>query len=491
MSRVIHWHERTVSALPAHRLGRGGGAPAAGSARCRSGCSAWEQPLTREMLADRVRSISYIAAMPAAERERHASEVVALVAAPSRAVPAAVPVPRAVVPARPDRPAGGRPRLVGGAAPRAARGARPAIRGRCSCARSWPSRRRSPGSPSAGAPFLDRFPTPAALAAVPAAEAVAGGRGSATTGAPSPCTAPRPRRGRDARRPAAGDLDALLALPGHRARTPPAPCWPSPSKPTTACRHQHRPRARPLGGSPARRQARCRPPRTRRCRPAGRGRGTRRCSTSAPRCAPVERHGATLSRRRTLRVGSSRSPRPDPAKRSAGVSRRAVPLRGQRPPGPRAPGRGAPTGTSRPRAGGGDGLARRPASRRSRRGHAPRRRVGHPRRRNVPARRRVILRGCGAWMPRSATTATTTSPAITRMWREVGWIEHDSERQAEALGRFLQHGTARVGVVAGDAECLVHRTPGTSGTTAWTCRSAPSPRSPPAPSPGTSGSLHG
>ena len=52
-------------------------------------------------------------------------------------------------------------------------------------------------------------------------------------------------------------------------------------------------------------------------------------------------------------------------------------------------------------------------------------------------------------------------PSVTRMWREVGWIEHDSERHAEALGRLLQYGAARVGVVAGDAECLVHRTPGT------------------------------
>lgn len=51
--------------------------------------------------------------------------------------------------------------------------------------------------------------------------------------------------------------------------------------------------------------------------------------------------------------------------------------------------------------------------------------------------------------------------SITRMWVEVGWIEHDSERQAEALGHLLQYGRAIVGVVDGDAECLVHRTPGT------------------------------
>lgn len=47
------------------------------------------------------------------------------------------------------------------------------------------------------------------------------------------------------------------------------------------------------------------------------------------------------------------------------------------------------------------------------------------------------------------------------MWREVGWIDHESEREAEALGYFLRSiGTTRVGVVDGDAECLVHRTPG-------------------------------
>ena len=50
-------------------------------------------------------------------------------------------------------------------------------------------------------------------------------------------------------------------------------------------------------------------------------------------------------------------------------------------------------------------------------------------------------------------------PSITRMWREVGWID-DGERMATGLARFLGLGAARVGVVDGDAECLVHRTPG-------------------------------
>jgi len=51
-------------------------------------------------------------------------------------------------------------------------------------------------------------------------------------------------------------------------------------------------------------------------------------------------------------------------------------------------------------------------------------------------------------------------PAVTRMWREVGWID-DSDREAEALRTFLGYGAARVGAIHGEAECLVHRTPGT------------------------------
>ena len=49
--------------------------------------------------------------------------------------------------------------------------------------------------------------------------------------------------------------------------------------------------------------------------------------------------------------------------------------------------------------------------------------------------------------------------AITRMWREVGWID-DSDDQADALRSFLRTGAALVADVGGEAECLVHRTPG-------------------------------
>jgi len=50
--------------------------------------------------------------------------------------------------------------------------------------------------------------------------------------------------------------------------------------------------------------------------------------------------------------------------------------------------------------------------------------------------------------------------AVTRTWREVGWID-DTDAQAEGLKRFLRIGAALVADVAGEAECMVHRTPGT------------------------------
>jgi len=49
--------------------------------------------------------------------------------------------------------------------------------------------------------------------------------------------------------------------------------------------------------------------------------------------------------------------------------------------------------------------------------------------------------------------------AVTRMWREVGWID-DTDEQAEGMRRFMQRGTALVADIAGEAECMVHRTSG-------------------------------
>jgi ubiquinone/menaquinone biosynthesis C-methylase UbiE len=79
MSRVLHWHERTVSRYQ-HTDWAAVVATAGPFTPLQERVFRWEQPHTREVLADRVRSISYIAAMPVAERERHAAEVVALVA---------------------------------------------------------------------------------------------------------------------------------------------------------------------------------------------------------------------------------------------------------------------------------------------------------------------------------------------------------------------------------------------------------------------------
>jgi ubiquinone/menaquinone biosynthesis C-methylase UbiE len=79
MSRLIRWHERTVSRYQhvdwAEIVTGAGCFTPLLEARVR-----WEQPMTRELLAERVRSISYIAAMPVAEREKLAADVVGIVA---------------------------------------------------------------------------------------------------------------------------------------------------------------------------------------------------------------------------------------------------------------------------------------------------------------------------------------------------------------------------------------------------------------------------
>jgi ubiquinone/menaquinone biosynthesis C-methylase UbiE len=79
MSRVIRWHERTVSRYQ-HVHWADVVATSTLFTHLREEVIRWEQPLTREVLADRVRSISYIAVMPPTERERLAAEVTALVA---------------------------------------------------------------------------------------------------------------------------------------------------------------------------------------------------------------------------------------------------------------------------------------------------------------------------------------------------------------------------------------------------------------------------
>ncbi len=86
MSRLIGWHDRTVSRYqhvdwPGVVEGSGAFTPLV------ERVFAWEQFLDRRRLAERVRSISYVAAMPAPERERLVRSVVALVARRSEPFP--------------------------------------------------------------------------------------------------------------------------------------------------------------------------------------------------------------------------------------------------------------------------------------------------------------------------------------------------------------------------------------------------------------------
>lgn len=88
MSRMIRWHERTVSRYQhvswAEIVGASGRFTALDERVVR-----WDQPITRDLLADRVRSISYIAAMPAPQREKLVAEVVHL----ARRLPEPFPLP--------------------------------------------------------------------------------------------------------------------------------------------------------------------------------------------------------------------------------------------------------------------------------------------------------------------------------------------------------------------------------------------------------------
>ncbi|MEQ1785890.1 MAG: class I SAM-dependent methyltransferase [Acidimicrobiales bacterium] len=78
MSRLIRWHERTVSRY--QHVSWAEVVEASGRfTPLQERAVDWGQPMTQEVLADRVRSISYIAVMPTAERERLAAEVTSLV----------------------------------------------------------------------------------------------------------------------------------------------------------------------------------------------------------------------------------------------------------------------------------------------------------------------------------------------------------------------------------------------------------------------------
>lgn len=88
MSRLIRWHERTVSRYQ-HVAWAGVVAASGRFGPLAERTVAWEQAMTRELLAERVRSISYIATMPTPEREKLVADVVELV----RRMPDQFPLP--------------------------------------------------------------------------------------------------------------------------------------------------------------------------------------------------------------------------------------------------------------------------------------------------------------------------------------------------------------------------------------------------------------
>jgi ubiquinone/menaquinone biosynthesis C-methylase UbiE len=77
MSRIIRWHDRTVSRYQ-HVDWAEVVATSERYTALEERVIRWGQPMTQGVLADRVRSISYIAVMPSSDRERLASEVVGL-----------------------------------------------------------------------------------------------------------------------------------------------------------------------------------------------------------------------------------------------------------------------------------------------------------------------------------------------------------------------------------------------------------------------------
>ncbi len=88
MSKVIRWHERTVSRYQ-HVAWAEVVAAAGRFTPLTERTIRWDQPMTCDLLAERVRSISYIAAMPTGERERLVAEVVYL----ARRMPEPFPLP--------------------------------------------------------------------------------------------------------------------------------------------------------------------------------------------------------------------------------------------------------------------------------------------------------------------------------------------------------------------------------------------------------------
>ena len=300
MSRIIHWHERTVSRYQ-HVSWPDIVAASERFTPLEEEAISWEQPMTRDVLADRVRSISYIAVMPSHERERLVADVAALVARRRRALRPALRLPRPVV----------SPPLT------------PGLLG------WWEEQRRE-------LPWRQtREPWEVLVCEVMAQQTQVAQRGRAVAPVPRPLPdaggpgggpgrrghpvvewhGVQPPRPQPAPVRTGGRRRARWPAPGL-ARRPPGPARHRPvHRPGRAGlllrarprrrRHQHGARAGADPGSAPQRRGRRRPAPTRSCRPATRGRGTRRCSTSAPGCAPAGHLAAASARSRTAAAGPS------------------------------------------------------------------------------------------------------------------------------------------------------------------------------------------
>ena len=72
-NEVIGWHSRRIAALPGHATGQRGARRPAASADVAYHRAEWTQPMTRDLLASRVRSMSYVAELDDGRRSRTTS----------------------------------------------------------------------------------------------------------------------------------------------------------------------------------------------------------------------------------------------------------------------------------------------------------------------------------------------------------------------------------------------------------------------------------
>ena len=305
----------------------------------------WEQELDEDTLVDRVLSTSYVATWSTADRQ-------AAVAAPGRGPWSPASPPTIRLPARHRRLlVQRRPPEVGRrSAAATCPGAAPATRGRCWSSELMLQQTQVPRVVPRWAAFLERVPRRRPRARR-RRRATWSGRGpaSATTAGRSTSTGARPPWSSATAARLPDDLDALLALPGHRPVHRPGRAGLR-----LRARHRRWSTPTPAASSPApapagrwRRGRRRRWP-TRWCRRATgwawgqavfdlgalvctkRGAGVRRAARSSRSCA----------------WAAAGWPRPRPGRRLGRHQRAAVDVRGLRPPGPRPPGRRPP-----PRAG--------------------------------------------------------------------------------------------------------------------------------------------